>query len=255
MMKQLRILLTTALLGITGGSLLGMQPHKKGPSPFIQQLDTKNKRTTEGNKAAHQNQPYYILYLMQPTDEYRTLNNCVDSLFHANKFPKGYNKTADSKWHISMIAFAVPFKEAPNREEVVHASNALRNTMKSYKATLRGITFTFQSLESIGTNKFIAAHYDFKNGKAKFLNAYAHIIDDFLQKYNQAWLLYGYKIVVPHVSVAKTSNPGDKVVLNTAKCNKINDVELLYGGRNFFVAASYYDPHLGKTKTLKTKPV
>jgi hypothetical protein len=210
-------------------------------SPAITAIHAQNKATSATNEARNQNKPYFTLFVMQPTDGYQTLNSCVNFLYSQNKMPVGYGKIPDKDWHISTIAIAVPFRNQPNPREVQRAAQALRLIVRKYKRALRNVAFQFHKLSSIGTHKFIAAHYDFSAGRREFLEAYAHIIQEFLTLFPDAYMYYGYKFI-PHVSVASTARPGGPVNINTSQCRHINNVALLHSGRNLHVATGYYDP-------------
>ncbi len=215
-----------------------------------------NSQITKANQAQFGKKPYFSLNVMQPTPAYKTLNQCVNYLFQGKKFPTGYGKMPDKDWHISTIVVAIPFKGQPNKAEVQKAMEKLARIIKKHKATLKGTTFTFKKLESIGKHKFIAAHYDFKNAKHKatFLKAYAQIINEFLNYYPDAWMMFGYR-TIPHVSIASTGNPTQKVTISTQKCNPIKDVELMYGTRNLFISAGYYDQQAKKMDFLTSNPI
>lgn len=106
----------------------------------------------------------------------------------------------------------------------------------------------------LGAHKFIAAHYKFQKGSNSFLEAYAKIVRDFLVLYPDAWMFFGYK-TIPHVSVASTGNPGQKVIINTAQCRRINDVELMFKGRELFISAGYKNPQTNKMTFIKSQPL
>ncbi len=252
--------LSAAVLVI--GSLLGMRP-QKSQSQAALQLHRQNKALTDKNKARYQKQPYVTLCVMQPTNGYASLNRCVNYLFNSKRFPYGYKKTADQDWHISTMVLAVPFSSPNMKREAQKAMADLRTIIKQYKQQLNGITYRFMSLESIGTNKHIAAHFRFKDThmRCQFLEAYAHIINEFLQKYPNAWMYYGYE-TIPHISIARTSNPGGKVIMDTTGCtplpgkkNIIADVTLMHAGRNLFISSGYYDPQTHSIEYQQSKPI
>lgn len=250
MKKNLLLTLALVLSSLSAGAMQG--PGKAA----ILQLHAENKSITSANEAQYKSQPYFTLNIMQPTSGYRTLNSCVNYLLKSKKFPKGYSKIPDNDWHISTIVIAVPFQGAANQQEVVRASKELGNIIKSYKPLLAGVTYEFNSFESLGNHKFIAGQYDFKDrtGKINFLTAYAQIINEFLRKYPEAWMFFGYT-TIPHISVARTRNPGGKVLINTAGCNPINDVTLLHNGRNLYISSGYYDPTARKMQFLQSPPL
>ncbi len=259
-MKSFNKILAIGLLGLTVGPLFGMKA-PRGQSQTAKQLHSKNAATTKANKANYQNQPFFTLNVMQPTPGYFSLNRCVNYLLKGKKFPQGYNKTPDQYWHISTIVIAVPFKGQPNKQEVLKAMADLGKIIKGYKKSLKRVSYEFKSLESIGTHKFIAAHYGFKKGRTPFLASYAQIIAKFLQKHPNSWMFFGYK-TIPHISVASTGNPGGKVKISTKGCkppkgkNKaVADVKLLHAGRKLFISAGYHDPTTQKMTFLKSKPL
>lgn len=240
MKKQLFYVSAIALFASTQISLYGSQ------TPQIKALHTQNKKTSQSNKAAYANKDYFTLFVMQPTPGYSSLNGCVNYLFRNNRFPKKYTKIPQKDWHISLIAIAVPFIGKPGNAEVDRAAQRLQIILRRYKHLMRGSSFSYSKISSIGTNKFIATHYNFASGETKFLEAYAKAIKDFFAYYRQAYMLYGYK-VVPHISVASTNNPGKAININTSGCYRINNINLMHSGRNIYVAGSYYDP---KNKTI-----
>lgn len=237
-----------ACLTLEAGLLFSMQ------NPAVVAIHARNKARSQNNQQQHQNQPYYTLFVMQPTPGYRTLKGCVNYLFSQNQIPAGYSMTPDNRWHISTIAIAVPFKGQPNANEVAQAREDLKAIVQRFKRSLARVSFKFNKISSIGNHKFIAAHYDFASGRIEFLNAYAKIYRDFLRKYPDAYMYYGYT-AVPHISVAMTQNPGGAVPLNTSQCRRVNNVALLHGGRNLFVATGFYNPQTGRIERDKSQPI
>ena len=252
-MKTINKSLIIGLFSIITGQAFGMQPPKE-QSQAVLQLHKDNRSITDANQTRYQNTPCFTLNLMQPTDGYRTLSGCVNKLLKDKKIPANYGKIPEKDRHISTIVVAVPFQGKPNQQEVVNAINDLSTIIKGYKSKLKGVTYRFKSLESIGKHKFIAAHYNFKKGKLPFLESYAHIINGFLKKHPTAWMFFGYH-TIPHISVLSTGTPGGKITLNISKCNAINDVALMHGGRNLYISAGYFDPTTKKMTFLKSIPI
>ncbi len=246
MKKQLTYLIVLVLLSST--QVYGQQ------AAALRALHARNNATSQANQAAYAAQPnHFTLALMQPTDGYLTLNSCVNYLFSRNRMPAGYGKIPDQNWHISTLVLAVPFVGQPNAREVQNAMSDLRRIVKKYKNRLQGVAYKFDKLESIGTNKFLAAQYSFQTGRRRFLEAYANIIRDFLRLHPNAWLFYGYR-TLPHISVASTANPAGQVTVSTGRCRPISDIILFHAGRDMFVSGGFFGPR-GRLQRFQSRPI
>jgi hypothetical protein len=187
-----------------------------------------------------------------------------------------YQRLDPARWHMSLITLALPLSDELmqlSRDETMrgkfvgdtrkYADKALKDLAEivgRHVGRLKGIEFQYKSIGGIGTNKFIAAYFGFKNPKQEALyhQVYTDIISDFLEKYPMTWMRYGFEFL-PHVSVMKKSTaPGvevKKVKVEGALCKGsgsgtkktpitiapmvpvIQNLELLFNGRYILVSA------------------
>jgi hypothetical protein len=124
----------------------------------------------------------------------------------------------------------------------------LQGIVKKHLNLFKTTVLKYQKLATIGTNKFMAAHYQFSAGEDDFMIGYHRVMQDFLAAYSKSYFYYG-NTIIPHISVAQTSNPTQAYQVTTTQC-QIADVKLLHAGRKMYVAGSYYDPSIKQIRRL-----
>lgn len=222
--------------------------------------------------------PFVTLTAMQTAPRFYSLDGYVTQLTNNEtqtmKTDMGtYKRMNPDTWHMSLITIALPVtdrllalsKDATQRGKYVgesrtYANQALKDLadiIAQHVGRLKGIEFSYGSIGGIGTNKFIAAYFDYKNRahKAIYEEVYSAIISEFLNKYPTAWMRYGFEFL-PHVSVMKKYyGDAPKIKVEGAACKGsgrglkktaitiapavpvIENLELLFNTRDIVVSA------------------
>lgn len=222
--------------------------------------------------------PFVTLTAMQTAPRFYSLEGYVKQLTNNDTETMqtdmgSYKRMDPAKWHMSLITLALPLTDrlfALSKDESqkgkyfgesrAYANQALKDLadiIAKHVKRLKGIEFTYNSIGGIGTNKFIAAYFDFKNPvqKAIYEEVCADIISEFLNKYPTTWLRYGFELL-PHVSVMKKyygEQPKPKIEGAVCKGSGsglkktairiapavpvIENLELLYNNRDILVSS------------------
>lgn len=220
-----------ALIAMMANPVMSMQkPKKTGcrKRDHVQNHKDNRKIITQNNKNVPS--PHSIsVVVMQKANNYRTLNQYVASqaapqnqglILGKNRI--NYKIIPHTKWHMTLIAFSVPFQKQPNPRELREVVINLYKILNNYADDLRGITYEFDQLKTIGKNTHLAAHFNFVHNvpgdqrknrdsyQRKFTDAYSCIVKEFLQTYPNATMAFGY-LSVPHISVASTIPTGQTI--------------------------------------------
>lgn len=185
--------------------------------------------------------PFVTLTALQTAPRFHSLEAYVTQLTNNPaeriKTENGWYERMDPKrWHMSLVTLALPLsdelmelsKDEKKQGKFIgdsrrYAEQALKDfaaIIARHVGRLKGIEFQYKSIGGIGTNKYIAAYFDFKNPLHQkiYYQVYADIIADFLAQYPTAWMRYGFEFY-PHVSVMiKSYAPGGKVKVEGALC-------------------------------------
>lgn len=261
-MKNFSVLAFSAYLMLASYDVCAM----KAPTLAIH---TNNKKQMDANKAPFlnaagqvQNHHYMNVAVMQPTPLYKTLNTCVDEAIAKGGFGP-YGKVPAAQWHISLIVFHVPLNAAPTKADAQKAVDDLYTIVKGFRSKLKGITYTFDDIRSIGSHQWLAAHYSFmdKKQQGRFTKSYGYIIDSYLKKCPTCWMEYGYRSI-PHISVGsvgKASQPKAQFICKTN--SPVKKIELLYRApqtknrKQIFISTRYFDQNTGKLEEVRSAPI
>ncbi len=222
-MNMRNTMLLLALSFASAMPLIGMVPPWEALLEDVKQKTEANEDSYNGENC----RPFVTLTVVQTAPRYYTLENYVTQLTNnpeqKMKTDMGWYQRIDPKdWHMSLLTLALPLSDrlmklkddatkqgmfkAERRKYAEKALNDLSAIVASHVDAIKGLQFSYNSIGGIGTNKFIAAYFDFKSPlhRVLYLAAYADIISDFLKKYPTAWMRYGLEFL-PHVSVMKKS--------------------------------------------------
>ena len=163
------------------------------PSRAAQQpVGKQNQQLSDANQKQFQNDPYFTLWVLQPTPGYKTLEAHVK---HEKSTMKnyGYGLTPSKNWHLSLIAIAIPFPNKKQSQKYVQkAMDDLTKIVDSYEQDLTDVEFQFKEIKSLGTHKFLVASYE-RVGKKPFFSIYGDIVHDFLQDIQTAGCIMGMR--------------------------------------------------------------
>ncbi len=248
-------------------------------------LSAQLQKKVRENEDNYKDDQFFSLFIIQPSEGYKTLWKCVDHLFRNGQFPENYKRIPSKYYHMTLATFAVPYSTNNRSAEVQKAVQALKEITADVLPLLDLVSYRFKEIKGIGTNKFIAAYYDFTQGKDFFYAAYELIVARFLAKYPKTWMRYGYSLV-PHVSivvrkrkeqpqkvVVQTSQPQvrraglgsgrdiEKVtipftedIMETKKCINVTveELNLLHKGRDLKISGDFYDQEKKKLERIET---
>lgn len=219
-------------------------------------LGKQNQEQSDANEKKFNQEPFFSIFVLQPTPGYTTLEKYVEDEKAVIK-QHGYGLIPSQNWHFSLMAFALPFPNKKISETYVQkAVDDLTKIISGYEQDLTDVEFAYKELTSLGTHKFLTAIYE-RSGQKPFFRVYADIVHDFMQLYPDSWMFYGYG-VKPHVSIAskmKTAGAATATEITDLPRKPIKNFLLRHKGRKLQISARYLDPATKKLVQLPANEV